>query len=116
MEAILYLYGDAPGDGVGAAVGTSVGGAVGVAVGVAVGAGVGAAVGTGPPLRMLRKALPYLVVLSTPVPSPHSLKVVISCQGSPEAFMATTFAAQRVRSRARTGLVSVRFQNPGLIA
>ena len=52
---------------------------------------------------------------STEVPSPHSLKVVTSCQGSPEATMELTLEFQVVRSRPRR-TASPFFQNPGLIA
>ena len=36
---------------------------------------------------------------STDVPSPHSLKVVISCQGSADATMSRMFCPQRAASR-----------------
>ena len=52
---------------------------------------------------------------STEVPSPHSLNVAISCQGSPEVTMERTFDVHLVRSRARRS-ASPFFQKPGLIA
>ena len=119
----------AVGTGVGAAVGLEVGNGVGDGVvkavgdgvvkgvgnGVEVGVGVGLGVADGTPPSASRYACPNSVAGSIEVPSPHSLKVVTNCHGSPEAIIAATFARQRVRSRVRRGLASSIRQKPGLM-
>ena len=56
------------------------------------------------------------VAALTAVPSAHSLNVVTSWSGSPDAAMARTSDAHRARSRASLGADSLYLQNPGLIA
>ena len=56
------------------------------------------------------------VALSTAVPSPHSLKVVIRCQCVPvDATMFVTSVVYLAMSRPSRGVASPAFQKPGLM-
>lgn len=58
--------------------------------------------------------LSHSVQASTAVPSPHSLKVVMSCHGSLLLTMPITLVRHSsIDSLARMGVPSVTFQNPG---
>jgi hypothetical protein len=93
----------------------------GEGLGDADGLGVGDGEGSTPLLCSASTNVPspdpefHAVASSTDVPSPHSLKVVTSCQGAPDATMSRTFWFQVVASRARRGAVSDFFQKPGLM-
>lgn len=58
-------------------------------------------------------ALAHCDALSMAEASPHSSKVVVSCHGAFDATMLCTFAVNRAGSRARRGVASPFFQNPG---